>query len=70
MELWKKAQGKVGFFELSAPDTLHDEFALLCVTEAFPVSVIRCIQINVVFQYAQSGSWKQSLFVLHLCSEQ
>ncbi|PKU44520.1 rna-directed dna polymerase from mobile element jockey-like [Limosa lapponica baueri] len=52
MELWKqwkKAQGRVEF-ELSVPDTLHDEFALVFVPEAFPVSLISCIQINVVFQ--------------------
>lgn len=36
-KLWKKAQGRVGF-QLSVPDTLHDEFALVFVPEAFPVS--------------------------------
>lgn len=70
MELWKKVQEGVSLFELSVPDSLHYEFALLFVTEAFPVSVISCIQINAVFQYVRTGNWKQRLFVLHLCSEQ
>lgn len=58
-KLWKKVQGKVEF-ELSVLDTLHDEFALLL--EAFPVSVISCVQIYVVFCYVQAGCCKQIIF--------
>lgn len=67
-KLWKKAQGRVEF-ELSILDALHDEFALVFVPEAFPVSVISCIQINVVLQYVQTGCCEQNLFFLCPCSE-
>lgn len=44
-------------FELSVLDNIHDEFALLL--EAFPVSVVSCVQIYVVFHYVQAG-WLQA----------
>lgn len=50
-ELWKKVQGRVEF-KPSLLDTLQDEFALLF--EDFPVSVISCVQIYMVFQYVQA----------------
>ena len=67
MDAVEKGPRQSGIWSL--PDTLHDEFALVFIPEAFPVSVISCIQINVVFQYVQTGCCKQNLFVLHLCSE-
>lgn len=58
-KLWKKIQGRVEF-ELLVLSTLYDEFAL--VFEPFPVSVISCVQIYMMFQDEQAGCCKQIIF--------